>query len=195
MGGAVIHPAERRSTPVHDGELLKKIAEGDLACLGTLYDAYSEHVRRFVGRMGVAHGDIDDVVQTTFLMVLSASRRFDGRASARAWLLGLAVNAVRHHRRSVRRLTDRLLQFAHEPHLQAVVSAEETVTATEIASRAQRAIQRLSQKKRSVFLLVAVEGVTGEQAAAALGIPLATVWTRLHHARRELRRLLDEEGA
>jgi RNA polymerase sigma factor (sigma-70 family) len=175
--------------------LLNNIAEGDLACLGALYDAHAEHVRRFIGRMGVAHGDIDDVAQTTFLMVLSASHRFDGRASARAWLLGLAANAVRHHRRSIRRLADRLVQFAHEPRARMGASAEETFSASEIAVRAQRAIQRLSHKKRAVFLLVAVEGVTGEQAATALGIPLATVWTRLHHARRELRRLLAEEGA
>jgi RNA polymerase sigma-70 factor (ECF subfamily) len=188
---------ERRAAPadVHDGEVLKKIAEGDLVSLGTLYDTYADHVRRLIGRMGVAQGDIDDVVQATFLLVVSASRRFDGRASARAWLLGLAINAVRHHRRSLRRLTDRLVQFAREPRAQTVASADEVFAAKEAASRAQRAIQRLPDKKRSVFLLVAVEGVSCEQAAAALGIPLATVWTRLHHARRELHRLLDEEGA
>jgi RNA polymerase sigma-70 factor (ECF subfamily) len=191
----MIRAATRRPAGAHDGEVLKKIAEGDLTALGTLYDAYAEHVRRFVGRMGVAPGDIDDVVQTTFLMVLSASRRFDGRASARAWLLGLAANGVRHHRRSVRRLFDRLAQFAHEPHPRTALSAEETFSACEAASRAKGAIERLSHKKRVVFLLVAVEGVTGEQAAASLGIPLATVWTRLHHARRDLRRLLEEEEA
>jgi RNA polymerase sigma factor (sigma-70 family) len=188
----MMQAATRRTAGTHDGELLEKIANGDLTALGTLYDAYSEPVRRFIGRMGVSSGDIDDVVQTTFLMVLSASRRFDGRASARPWLLGLAVNAVRHHRRSVRRLVDRLIQFAHEPHVRTAISAEASFSAHEAASLAMVAIDQLSEKKRAVFLLVAVEGVTGEQAAAALGIPLATVWTRLHHARRDLRRLLEE---
>jgi RNA polymerase sigma-70 factor, ECF subfamily len=193
MGGSVIEPASLRSVPADDGELLKKVADGDLSSLGVLYDKYSAHVRRFVGRMGVAPGDLDDLVQTTFLMALPASHGFDGRASARAWLLGLAANAVRRHRRSVRRLMDRLVQFAHEPRGRGGPSAEESLSARETAVRAQRAIALLPRKKREVFLLVAVEGVPGQQVAAALGIPVATVWTRLHHARRELRRLLDED--
>jgi RNA polymerase sigma-70 factor (ECF subfamily) len=195
MGDALIAAPERQATPVHDGELLRKIADGELASLGALYDAHVDQVRRFVGRMGVAPADIDDVVQATFLLVLSASHNFDGRASARAWLLGLAANAVRHHRRSLRRLTDRLIQFAREPRVHTAPSAEEALAATEAAFRAQRAIERLPHKKRAVFLLVAIEGVNCEQAAAALGIPLATVWTRLHHARRDLHRLLEEEHA
>lgn len=191
----MIPAPEQRPMQAHDGELLRRIADGELPALGALYDAYGDHVRRFVGRMGVLPADIDDVVQATFLLVLSASHNFDGRASARAWLLGLAANAVRHHRRSLRRLTERLIQFAREPRAHTVPSAEEAFAATEAAFRAQRAIERLPHKKRAVFLLVAVEGVSCEQAAAALGIPLATVWTRLHHARRDLHRLLDEAGA
>jgi RNA polymerase sigma-70 factor (ECF subfamily) len=190
----MIRVASKRTAAPHDGELLKSVSEGDLACLGVLFDRYSADVRRFVGRMGVSQGDLDDVVQTTFMMVISASPHFDGRASARAWLLGLAANAVRRYRRSLRRLMDKLSKWAREPHARMAPSAEEAFRTREAALRAQRAIDRLSHKRRAAFLLVAVEGVTGEQAAAALGIPLATVWTRLHHARRDLRRLLEEES-
>lgn len=184
----------RRPPAPDDGELLRRVADGDLASLGTLYDAHGEHVRRFVGRMGVAPGDLDDLVQTTFLIALAASQRFDGRASARAWLLGIAASAVRRHRRSLRRLVNRLVRYSQEPMPRTERSVEEVFSGREAAIRAQEAIGRLSPKKREVFLLVAVEGISGEHAAAALGIPVATVWTRLHHARRDLRRLLGEEG-
>ena len=56
----------------------------------------------------------------------------------------------------------------------------------------ERAIAALSPQKREVLLLVEVEELTCEEAASALGIPVGTVWTRLHHARRELRLLLGE---
>jgi RNA polymerase sigma-70 factor (ECF subfamily) len=144
--------------------------------------------------MGVVAGDLDDLVQTTFLMALSASQHFDGRASARGWLLGLAANAIRRHRRSLRRFMDRLVQLSHEPTPRTARSAEDAFSVRQTVARAEEAIGRLSQKKREVFLLVAVEGVSGEQAAAALHIPVATVWTRLHHARRDLRRLLGEDS-
>ena len=186
--------AARKSSAIDDGELLRRVADGDLASLGTLYDVHGAHVRRFIGRMGVVPGDLDDLVQTTFLMALSASGHFDGRAYARAWLLGLAANAIRRHRRSLRRIMDRLVKLSHEPTPRTASSAEQAFSVHQTAARAKEAIGRLSQKKREVFLLVAVEGVSGEQAAAALHIPVATVWTRLHHARRDLRRLLGEDG-
>jgi DNA-directed RNA polymerase specialized sigma24 family protein len=46
-------------------------------------------------------------------------------------------------------------------------------------------------KNREAFVLIVLEGVEAEQAAAALGVPLGTLWTRLHHARRELRARLE----
>ena len=51
-----------------------------------------------------------------------------------------------------------------------------------------RCLRRLSPAKRSVLLLAEVEGFTCEEIAKMVSIPVGTVWTRLHHARRELRR-------
>jgi RNA polymerase sigma-70 factor (ECF subfamily) len=56
----------------------------------------------------------------------------------------------------------------------------------------RRALFELSPKKREVFVLVALEGLSGEEVATTLGIPVNTVWTRLHHARSELRHALEE---
>jgi RNA polymerase sigma-70 factor (ECF subfamily) len=61
-----------------------------------------------------------------------------------------------------------------------------------LARRAERALDALSVKKREAFVLVALEGLTGEEAAIAMNVPVATVWTRLHHARRDLRDALEE---
>ena len=59
---------------------------------------------------------------------------------------------------------------------------------------AGEALASLSEKKREVVVLVTIEGMSGEEVAALLGIPVATVWTRLHHARREMSaRMLEEE--
>ncbi len=189
---AVIAP---RHAPT-DPELLSRIAQGDLASLGDLYERYSGDVRRFVGRLGalgVQPGEVDDLVQSTFLLVARASHGYDGRVAARAWLFGLAANVARQHRRSLARLARKLAAWAAEPKSHGEPSPAELLAAKEAAVRAQRAIDGLPWKKREVFLMVVVEGISGEQAAAALGIPLATVWTRLHHARRDIRRLLAEE--
>ncbi len=61
------------------------------------------------------------------------------------------------------------------------------------AEKMSRALAALSPKKREVIVLVTIEGLSGEEVASLLAIPVATVWTRLHHARRELSLAVFEE--
>jgi RNA polymerase sigma-70 factor, ECF subfamily len=149
-------------------------------------------VRRVVARLGVSPGDVDDVVQATFLDVLGAAARYDGRANAKPWLIGLAVMQVRRRRRSLSQMAARIAAWAREPSAQPA-TPEESATTSQLAERARRALDALSPKKREVVVLVNIEGLSGEDAAALLGIPVATVWTRLHHARRELNAAVFEE--
>jgi len=175
-------------------ELLSEIASGNLGGLGILFDQYEADVRRFIGQLGVRPAEVDDLVQMTFLDVPHAAAAFDGRSAVRSWLFGLAAMVVRRHRRSVGRLAAGLVAWGRQP-LREAPSAGERLEIHEEAARAERALLRLSQKKREVFVMVELEEASGKDAARALGIPLATVWTRLHHARRELREFLAEEGS
>lgn len=177
---------------VDDDELTRRIAAGDAACLGALFERHQANVRRFIGRMGVSADDADDLVQQTFLQVVTAARRFDGRATARAWLFGVAAMIVRRHRFSLARLAKRFTRWVgDEPAAEGADVAEAMVTTQECA-RAVAALAKLSPKKRAVFVMIVMEDARGEDVAAVLGIPVATVWTRLHHARRELRAHLKE---
>ena len=185
--------AELRVQP-SDAELLSRIATGELGALGILFDRYVEQVARFISRMGVRFGEVDDLVQLTFLDVVRASGSFDGRASARNWLLGIASHIVRRDNRSLRRAVRGLAAWANEPRV-APEMPSQAFEVRESADRARRALDCLSSKKRETFVMVVLEGMSGEDVARVLGIPVATVWTRLHHARRELRAHLEREGA
>jgi RNA polymerase sigma factor (sigma-70 family) len=68
------------------------------------------------------------------------------------------------------------------------LTPESSAAGTEEMRRFEAALGSLSDDKRLVFLLVEREGLSGEEVAASLEIPVNTVWTRLHHARAELRR-------
>ncbi len=184
--------APSRDAVEADADVVARVGRGEVGALGVLFDRHAGDVRRVVARLGVAPADVDDVVQAAFLDVLGAAARYDGRASARAWLVGLAVMQVRRHRRSLARLASRIAAWAREPR-PAPSTPEEAASAGEELARAQRALAALSPKKREVVVLVMIEGMSGEDAAAVLGVPVATVWTRLHHARRELARAVFEE--
>jgi RNA polymerase sigma-70 factor, ECF subfamily len=191
----VSNAARSRAAPepeASDARLFERIQAGDVGALGVLFDRHAVALRRVMARLGVSACDIDDLVQATFLDVLAAAGSYDGRASARPWLVGMAVMQVRRHRRSIGRLVARLASWASEP-LPEPETPDLAAEAGQVARRAQAAIARLSQKKREVFVLVALEGLGGEEVGRTLGIPVATVWTRLHHARLELREALCRE--
>ena len=170
-----------------DPELIARIARGELAALGELFDRHEPAVRRYLGRLGLSRGDTDDVVQSVFLEVVGSAARFDRRFPARSWLFGIATMLVRRHRRSALRQAARLLSWSHWKRQQIPRSPEDCYESDQAFARFAEAFARLSAKKKEVFVLVVLEGMSGQQAAEILRIPLNTVWTRLHHARAELR--------
>jgi RNA polymerase sigma factor (sigma-70 family) len=188
----------RESSAPSDAALLSRIESGDWAALGALFDVHGAAVRRFIRNAGVPASDVDDLVQQTFLDVPHASRRFDSRFSGRSWLLGIAAIIVARHRRSWGRQVARQAAWASDPALRP--AQNDTWGELEWRQGAQRALgalRRLTSKKREVFEMIVLEDISGEEAARTLGVPVATVWTRMHHARRDLRRLLKllNEGA
>jgi RNA polymerase sigma factor (sigma-70 family) len=179
---------------VDDASLVAAVAAGNLEALGQLYDRHEPAVRRFVARLGVGANDADDLVQLVFLETLRAAPRFDPKLSARAWLLGLTGVLVRRHRRSVARAVARLVAWAGLTREPPPETPDLIVESGQSRARLERAFARLSDKKREAFALVVLEGLSGEDAARALGVPVNTIWTRLHHARLELRAALEEEA-
>lgn len=178
-----------------DADLIRSIADGRLEALGQLFDRYHLTVRRFLARMQVAASDLDDLVQVTFLQVPRAAAHFDTERSGKAWLLGLAAIVVKRHRRTLGRIARRISALAKEPQRVGPPTPAELVADVEVGRRARTALAALAPKKREVFVMVVLEQLSGEEVAQSLGIPVGTVWTRLHHARRELRERLQDHGA
>ena len=184
-------PAERRAEPVHDETLIVQIARGDLEALGSLFDRHEREIRAYVCRLGMSPSDCDDIVQSVFIEIMKSAGRFDPRLPARAWVYGIATMLVRRERRSLSRQAARLMRWAREKVEAEVQSPEECHRSDRARVSFERAYAGLSSKKKEVFALVVLQGLSGEQAARTLGIPVGTVWTRLHHAREELRRAVE----
>jgi len=179
--------------PLSDPELLARLAAGQLGALGDLYDRYQAPVRSFLTRAtGDAH-DVDDLVHATFLAAAKSAERYDGRANGRPWLIGIAAQLLRRRHQSLARLVSVLTSLKHTLHPSA-----DPRPVLQARTDLERALARLSEAKRTTLLMAEVEGLTCQEIAAVLAIPVGTVWTRLHAARQELRGLLsasDEEKA
>ncbi len=155
---AAMRRLRNADTSPSDADLLANVASGDLRALGVLFDRYEATVKRFIGRLNVARAEIDDLVQLTFLDVPGAAARFDARCSFKSWLLGLAAMVVRRHRRSAFRMATRLAAWATDPSSRAISVPEETLERREAAARAMRALEKLSHRKREVFVMMVSSG-------------------------------------
>jgi len=170
-----------------DAELLARVAGGDVGALGALYDAFAPGLLRFA-RRAAGTDDAEDIVQMVFLRVLRIAHTFDARApSARPWLFAITARVVLERRRSLRRWAAALVSLSTH-----VVPT--TKNTGEARSDLERGLKALTAAKRTVLVLAEVEGFTCDEIASMLGIPVGTVWTRLHHARRELRRFCGEDS-
>ncbi len=178
--------------PVADADALAmlRLARGEVDALGELYDRHQAAVRRFATRMTQSKDDGDDLVHATFLAAMRTAGSFDAGRSCRAWLLGITARLVQRQRSTGARWA-RLLSRFRMPEPAWARDPESTVGARE---GLERGLASLSAAKRSVLLMAEVEGLSGDEIAEALAIPVGTVWTRLHHARRELAALLGTEA-
>jgi RNA polymerase sigma-70 factor (ECF subfamily) len=171
-----------------------------LGDLRELYAAHAEFVRRMVLRLcGPSRAaspalDADDLVHDVFVVALRSGDRFAGRSTARTWLCGIAVHLVARARRR-----ERLRRMVGLDHIAEPPS--DSPSPLEVFEKAESArvlyalVDKLSEKKRIVFVLYELEGLSGEEIAEAVGCPVKTVWTRLHHARKEFLRHLERSNA
>jgi RNA polymerase sigma-70 factor (ECF subfamily) len=193
----VIRPnvqARPQDPPRTDDQLLRAIAAGDLGSLGELYDRHASKVSRAVHRTLGSATDVDDVVHTVFLKLPALARSYDGRAQAGPWLVGIGVRTALRHRRGAGRFFKMLASFASSRGERASRDPEQHSSQRQELRAFEVALAKLAPKKRAVFTLIELDGLTTEEVASALEIPAATVRTRLHHARRELAAALEGGG-
>jgi RNA polymerase sigma-70 factor (ECF subfamily) len=169
-----------------DSELFEAMAGGDLGPLGELFDRHHMSVRAFAERVLGSPADAADLVQETFLTASRAAASFEPGAAAKPFLLGVAAQLARRRRRSFARLKGLLEAFAFVPSAPRATPEDEALTGEETALL-DTALGRLSHAHREAVLMVDLGGLSGVEAAKALGIPAGTVWRRLHEARAELR--------
>jgi len=167
-------------------ELRLPLPARDDCDFGALYDRRFDEVCRWARVLGAPSADLEDLVQEVFIIVQRQLPRFDGR-NLQGWLFRITQRTVRDHRRSawfrrVLHLGD--LPSTEESEPTRVDSPHEALERKQRQVMLRRVLGRMSETRRVAFELFELEGYSGEEIAQLLEIPVATVWTRLHHARR-----------
>ena len=129
----------------------------------------------------------DDLVQDTIVRALAKQHLWEPGTNLRAWLFTLMHNQHVNNVRQVRR-EDMAVDFED---VSATLIATTDPTASCQLRELDRGLARLPEEQREVILLVGLEGVRYDEAAAILDVPIGTVRSRLFRGREALRRLLD----
>lgn len=173
------------TTTWHEGgdDVVARCRAQDQSAWKELYDAHFDFVYRVARRLGTPAAEAEDVVHDVFEVVFKRLDQFEeGRLTT--WMYRITANVVsdRHRRRRVRRAFEDLKVWigATAPEL-----PDRTAERKSAESAVERVLERMSPKKREVFALFELEGLSGEAIAERLACPVNTVWTRLHHARAE----------
>lgn len=173
--------------------LVAKAREGDATAFRDLFRRHRTDVARLVMRMMGPGPDLDDVVQEVFFQVHRSIKDFRGQARFSTWLYRVTVNVVLMHRRAAK---SRPVLVETPEGL--APAASSLLPDDDAARRARmrafgRLLDRLSEKKRAVFVLHELEGLAAGEVAKIVDAPVLTVRTRLFYARKELAEMMREE--
>lgn len=160
-----------------------------------MYTEWFHEVSRWVRAFGGLDADLEDLVQEVFLVVRRKLHSFDGR-NLPGWLYRIAQRTVSDYRRRAwfkrffqprRQLLEEIVDGAPNPEVQA-----ERRDALRLLTQI---VAKLSPARRAAFVLFEIEGYSGDEIAALEGVPVKTVYTRLHYARKDFFRLVAQFAA
>jgi RNA polymerase sigma-70 factor (ECF subfamily) len=183
-----------------DEMLVRQARNGRVDAFEILVERYRQRLYAYIGRMVGNPSEAEDLFQDTFMKVYHHLDGFRDEGRFRPWLYRIATNTCRDHlrRRKLRRafsldarmspedlsLGDRLASNAPNP--------EEKAAEAELAQRLAAAVQKLSPRHRAVFLMARYDGMSYDEIAHSLKIPVGTVKSRMNKAVNTLLGALED---
>lgn len=187
-----------------DRALAQLCAKLDRAALRHVMTAHNQRLFRTAWSILKDRTEAEEAVHTGYINAFAAIERYEGRSSLSTWLTRIVINEALGRLRAQRRRAKMLDGVApldtyreRVAHSRAEPPPDATVAREQLRLLIERAVADLPDAFRSVFVLREIEGLSVEETAEALDVPLATVKTRLHRARAKLREALapDVKGA
>ncbi len=176
--------------------LLNKARKGDMDAFAELFEPLRPKSLAIAARI-IGPDEAPDVVMDAFLKAWKAIPGFDGRSSLATWLYRIVWNCAADHRRTgQRRRENRLAEDDEGQTLDIPDTAADTpaenVARRDLSGQVNAGLERLPEALRTTLLLRFADDLSYREIAAATGVRIGTVMSRLFHGRRRLKTLLDE---
>ena len=175
-----------------DEVLIARIAGGDRLAMQVLFARHHVRVYRFVLRLVRNEATAEDLISDVFLDVWRQAGKFEGRSAVSTWMLSIArFKALSALRRKPEQELDEETAEQIEDHAD---DPETALAKKDKAAVLRQALSKLSAEHREIVDLVYYHEKSVEEVAEIVGIPEATVKTRMFYARKKLSEILKEQG-
>lgn len=161
-----------------EAALTAELQKGSTAAYERLYREHGNRMKSIAANMLGNRQEAEDAVHDAFVKILRASGAFDGRCPVVCWVIRILVNTCQ----------DRLRQ--RRPTMEPSPSLRSAPENPPLRATLERAIGRLPERQRTVFLLYEVEGFRHAEISSVLGEPETTIRHLLHEAKKTLRSVL-----
>ncbi len=170
--------------------LIERCRTGDDRAFAELVDAHKDLVHAMIWRLAPDRSHVEDLAQDVFLKIHRGLPFFRGEARLSTWIYRIVINVCSQAR--ARRPREMPLDDDERGRPREPRQDDAAFGQMELRDRLEKAMARLPDRYRVLIAAHHLQGVQYEALAEALGIPLGTVKTHLHRAKRLLRELLDE---
>ena len=161
----------------------------------TIYREHGRFVWLSLQRLGIHPSDLDDVAQDVFVVVHRRLDTFDRRARISTWLFGICMRVAANYRRRRRWTHEVLSGGGEQDRPSGLAAADDVLVRREQRELAERALNRLEMAKRATFVMFEIESLSCLEIAELMNVPVGTVYSRLHSARRQLEKNLSRDLA
>ncbi|UCB48793.1 MAG: RNA polymerase sigma factor [Deltaproteobacteria bacterium] len=181
-----------------DAEIVSKVLDGSVSAFESLLIRYKDVVLKIIKKR-VPYDDVEETTQEVFVRVYQSLSTYKGKSDFKQWLSSITVRTCYDYWRKAYRSREVPMSSLTEKHqrwLEEVISDESEHSLEERGSQKEArelldwALGKLSAEDRTVLELVYLEGLSGKEAADALGWSVANVKVRSFRSRRKLKKLL-----
>jgi RNA polymerase sigma-70 factor (ECF subfamily) len=203
IGRAVVSPRTVAANGTDESLFIDKLRAGDAVAFETLIDRYSGDIYALLIRLTENAEEAADLTQDTFLRALRSITSFRGDSELKTWLFRIAINESRNRFRWWKRRRRGLTISLDAPIGDSdtvlsdtlpgsSASPEETALSHEREYAIQAAMLEIPDVYREAIVLCDIEGLSYDETAAALGVGIGTVKSRISRGREELRQRLKD---
>ncbi|MDP9151148.1 MAG: RNA polymerase sigma factor [Myxococcota bacterium] len=167
--------------PIVTTELSKVAASPDVL---SIHEQHAEFVWLSLQRLGVPRNDVEDLLQEVFVVVHKRLSSFDGSARMTTWLYGICLRVASTHRRRAYRRHEHIVAQVPEGSTLNEASPEVAAVSRQAQERLQSVLDGMDLEKRALLVMYELDELPCEEIAEMLSIPVGTVYSRLHVARK-----------